>query len=216
LLERDIAPVERAGTLLSDIASLLWRLQLYGVVESPIDWQAAIKPAMAGLAAPAAGFHAAHIAFVLSSTGDETLFEKLVDGLREEDRRGHPTAGSLVLPLAFGIRAFSRGAYDETIRQIEPLTDTLVALGGSNAQREVFTDTLIQAYMRAGHYAQAEALLDERLRRRDFARDLYWLGQSQAGRGDVNSARESFSRAARRWVNAEQSPEQRGLHAALS
>jgi hypothetical protein len=56
----------------------------------------------------------------------------------------------------------------------------VVRVGGSNAQREVFEDTLLQAYLRAGHHTQAESLLRQRLARRPSARDTLWLQQAQS------------------------------------
>jgi uncharacterized protein HemY len=40
---------------------------------------------------------------------------------------------------------------------------------------------LLQAYLRAGHYAQAESVLRKRLARRPSARDTLWLQQAQSG-----------------------------------
>jgi len=50
-----------------------------------------------------------------------------------------------------------------------------VRIGGSNAQREVFEETLVVAYLRAGQVDQAASLLRKRLGRRPSARDLTWL-----------------------------------------
>ena len=52
-------------------------------------------------------------------------------------------------------------------------------MGGSNAQREVIADTLLQAYLRAGRYVRAEEFLRQRLARRPSARDTRWLQQAQ-------------------------------------
>jgi hypothetical protein len=65
------------------------------------------------------------------------------------------------------------------VHHLEPVVDQVVRIGGSNAQREVFEDTLLQAYLRAGCYAQAESLLHKRLARRPSARDTLWLQQAQ-------------------------------------
>ena len=97
---------------------------------------------------------------------------------RQLDAQGHPLAGTIVLPLVQGIDAFARADYAEAIRLIEPLMGRLVRIGGSHAQREVFEDTLIQAYLRAGRFERAAALLRERLEHRHSARDLAWLGQA--------------------------------------
>ena len=59
-----------------------------------------------------------------------------------------------------------------------PTPGDLVRIGGSNAQREVFEDTLLQAYLRAGRFAEAEVLLRKRVGRRHSARDFFWLGSA--------------------------------------
>jgi hypothetical protein len=108
-----------------------------------------------------------------------------------------------VLPLVQGIWAFAQGAYDEAIRCIEPIADQIVRIGGSNAQREVFEDTLLEAYLRAGRYAQAEVLLRRRLDQRASARDFFWLGRAQLGSGQVRNAQLSLQEAERRWSDAD-------------
>jgi hypothetical protein len=53
--------------------------------------------------------------------------------------------------------------------------DELPRIGGSHAQREVFTDSLIVALLRSGQSAKATAMLAERLVRRPSVRDQAWL-----------------------------------------
>jgi pentatricopeptide repeat protein len=64
-------------------------------------------------------------------------------------------------------------------RTLEPLSGELVRIGGTNAQREVFEDTLVEAYLRACEFDKAESLLRRRLSRRSSARDLVWLQRAQ-------------------------------------
>ena len=60
----------------------------------------------------------------------------------------------------------------------EPAYMQLSRLGGSNAQREVFEDTLIQAYIKAEKFEFAANLLTLRLSRRASHRDENWLATS--------------------------------------
>jgi hypothetical protein len=64
-----------------------------------------------------------------------------------------------------------------TVRHLQPLVTTgdLVRLGGSNAQREVFEDTLIAALVARGDRSEATRLLDQRLARRPSRADAAWL-----------------------------------------
>jgi hypothetical protein len=82
---------------------------------------------------------------------------------------------------------------------LEPLGPQLVRIGGSHAQREVFEDTLLEAYLRAEQFDKAEAMLAERLARRGSARDNFWLGRVQAGQGQRTQAQANFDTAAQCW-----------------
>jgi tetratricopeptide (TPR) repeat protein len=127
----------------------------------------------------------------------------LIEGLQQLAADGNLLAGNVSLPLVRGVAAFERGNYDETIREIAPVMPEVVRIGGSNAQREVFEDTLLQAYLRAGRYAEAEALLRTRLGRRESARDHLWLGEAQLADGKREAARTSLRDAADRWQDAD-------------
>jgi tetratricopeptide (TPR) repeat protein len=204
LYERAIRPeVARTRTSMYDAASLLWRYQIYGCAKDVLPWSAVRELAARMTARPGMAFVDANAALALAASGDEVAFRQLIDGLRALDRQGHPTAGRVVLPLVQGIWAFAKGAYDEAIQWIDPIADEIVRIGGSNAQREVFEDTLLEAYLRAGRYAQAEALLRRRLRRRPSARDFFWLGRAQMGSGQMQNARISLQEARHRWAHAD-------------
>ena len=71
--------------------------------------------------------------------------------------------------------ALSRGDNEEAARVLEAALADLPRIGGSHAQREVFEDTLITAYLRSRQTAKAGLLLRTRLARRPSARDEAWL-----------------------------------------
>src|SRR5437879_6093319 len=100
--------------------------------------------------------------------------------VRDARAQGKGPAGAVVPALVEALAAFARGDYENAVQRLEPVADQVVRVGGSNAQREVFEDTLLQAYLRAGRYAQAESLLCKRLARRPSSRDMLWLQQAQA------------------------------------
>jgi len=207
--ERAIRPeVARTRTSMYDAASLLWRYQIYGCARDALPWAAVGELAARMTAQPGMAFVDANAALALAAAGDETAFGQLIDGLRALDAQGHPTAGCVVLPLAQGIWAFAQGAYDAAVQWIEPIADQIVRIGGSNAQREVFEDTLLEAYLRAGRYASAEALLRQRLGRRPSARDLFWLGRAQIGSAQPENARTSLHDAQQRWADADPEAEE--------
>ena len=180
LYEQAISPaVAQTRTTLVDAASLLWRYQIYGCEPRPLPWTEVCEYAARAAARPGVALADSHAALAYAAMGDEAAMAKLIDGLRDLAAKGNEVAESVVLPLASGIEAFARGAYDDSIRLLEPLAGQLVRIGGSDAQREVFEDTLLEAYFRAGRFEQAEALLRRRLSRRGSARDAVWLERAR-------------------------------------
>jgi tetratricopeptide (TPR) repeat protein len=176
--DRCIRPiVEGAQAGLVDAAGLLWRVQLYADVRQPLPWGEVCR--LARSARPGMALADVHAALALAAAGDDVSLNRLIDGLRALAARGHPLAESVTLPLVQGIGAFGRGDYAEAVRWLEPILDQVVRIGGSNAQREVFEETLIVACLRADRFEQAEALLRKRLDARSTARDLVWLRKAQ-------------------------------------
>ena len=179
--ERAISPaVAQQRTTLEDAASLLWRYQFYGCAPRELPWAEVRDHAARMTAQPGLAFLDAHAALAYAALGDDRAMDRHVDGLRALAARGNPLVEEVVLPLVLGVRAFGQRNYEEAIRLLEPLGEQLVRIGGSHAQREVFEDTLLQAYLRSGRCEQAAALLRERLSRRASVRDVVWLEQARA------------------------------------
>ncbi|MGH8057328.1 MAG: hypothetical protein ACREOH_08855, partial [Candidatus Entotheonellia bacterium] len=103
LYEQAIRPeVAKTRTSMYDAASLLWRHQVYGCAQGPLPWPAVCELAARMTAKPGMAFVDANAALALAAGGDEAAFGRLLDGLRALAAQGHPTAGSVVLPLAQG------------------------------------------------------------------------------------------------------------------
>jgi hypothetical protein len=66
------------------------------------------------------------------------------------------------LPVCLGIQAFGRGRYTEAIGHIEPVRDIAARFGGSHAQRDALTLTLIEAAIRSGQLPLARHYIAER------------------------------------------------------
>ncbi len=183
IYRRDMSPaISSASTTLVDSASLLWRVELYDCDVYPLPWAEVSR--MASRLCPEAGhaFTDVHAALAHCGAGDDNALGALIDGLRTLKRDGHLTAGSIVLPLVQGLIAFVSEDYEAASTLIESVAGEIVRVGGSHAQREVFEDTLLVAYLRSGRYEAAEALLRERMDRRPSGRDRRWL-QAAESRG---------------------------------
>ena len=112
-----------------------------------------------------------------------------------------------------GIQAFAEEDYTQAVRLMEPVFPQLVRIGGSHAQREVFEDTMLEACIRAEQFEKAEAMLRDRLKQRESARDTFWLGRVQAGQGQTSEAKSSFDQATKGWRGGNpETPELANLH----
>ena len=147
---------------LADSASFLWRWRLYGAAP-PLDQQWGEVAAHARRHFPQASlaFADLHAAFAEAATGDDEFVQRRIGGLHHLARDGRLPSGNVAPALCAGAAALA----------------DLPRIGGSHAQREVFEDSLIFAYLRSGQPAKAEPLLRSRLSRRPSARDAAWLEQ---------------------------------------
>src|SRR5690606_33351084 len=66
-------------------------------------------------------------------------------------------------PLADALVAYRAGDHAHCVARLDPIRRSLVRLGGSHAQRDLFAQVLIDAAMRSGQTALACWLLRERL-----------------------------------------------------
>ena len=174
-----VQPSVSAGmpiNVVSDAASLLWRLQAYGHAVPKGLWDAAA--AYAGPAFPQAGFPFAdvHMALLSAATGDKAAVEQRVAALMGLVEAGTLAAGPVVPAVCRAALAFAEADYANCARILEPVAAEVARIGGSGAQREIVEDTLLLALMRSGEAAKARALLDRRLHRRPSPRDARWHG----------------------------------------
>jgi hypothetical protein len=163
---------------LADSASFLWRWRLYGAAP-PLDQQWGEVAAHARRHFPHASlaFADLHAALAEAAIGDDEFVQRRIGGLHHLARDGRLPPGNVAPALCAGAAALARGANAEAARLLEGALADLPRIGGSHAQREVFEDSLILAYLRSGQPARAEPLLRSRLSRRPSARDEAWLEQ---------------------------------------
>jgi len=163
---------------LADSASFLWRWRLYGAAP-PLDQQWGEVAAHARRHFPHASlaFADLHAALAEAAIGDDEFVQRRIGGLHHLARDGRLPPGNVAPALCAGAAALARGANAEAARLLEGALADLPRIGGSHAQREVFEDSLILAYLRSGQPARAEPLLRSRLSRRPSARDEAWIEQ---------------------------------------
>jgi len=72
------------------------------------------------------------------------------------------TWAEIALPIADGLIAHARGAYEQAVRQLTPVLPRLADIGGSHAQRDLFDLILLDAVIKSGRFARAQQLLELR------------------------------------------------------
>jgi tetratricopeptide (TPR) repeat protein len=153
--------------VLIDCTALLWRLQLEGVNVG--DRFERVADRWHGKALDERGFYAfndLHAMMSFAATGRSADSSRLLAELRATAASGvganRMMTRDIGLPLAEGVLDFTQGQPDRAIEQIDPVRDTANGFGGSHAQRDLLTLTLIAAALRAGDLARARHLLAER------------------------------------------------------
>lgn len=165
-----------AINIVSDAASLLWRLDAYGH-EAPRElWSQAAAYARGAFPRPGHAFVDSHMALIEAATGDRAALSARIAALEAMVETRRLAAGPVVPAICRGALAFAEEDYAACARILEPLAAEVTRIGGSGAQREVVEDTLLLALIRSGETAKARALLNRRLHRRPSLRDARWLG----------------------------------------
>lgn len=166
-------PAPAVALDLVDAAALLWRLHLRGVdvgnrwIDVADDWQSR----------GAAGYYAfndVHAIMACLGAGRIDDVAALHAAMQEAAAQGgagnahhagntnSTMTAEVGLPVAEALIAFDRGDHDKTIARLMPVRQICHRFGGSHAQRDVFTLTLIEAALRGGRANLADALLAER------------------------------------------------------
>ena len=204
LYETHIRPGVQARNLanLADSASLMWRLQIYSGETPGKPWDEVRDQAAPAADSPGAAFRDCHAALAFAGSGDTDASQRLVDRLAAQGEKGDDLAREMILPIARAAAAFAAGDYAEAASLMGPTYPMMARIGGSHAQREVFEDTLLESYVRAGMYDEAKSMLEERLSRRSSPRDTYWMGrlEAQAVQGNREASRRLLAEAQAAWA----------------
>ena len=151
---------------LIDATALLWRLELEGVdvadrfASVADDWQARLD---------GSGFYAfndAHAAMAFVATGREAALAQLAEEMNRAASRADANGAmtrDVGIPFVEGVVAFGHGRYADAVDSFEAMRDGAYRFGGSQAQRDLITLTLIEAALRAGDTARARHYVAERL-----------------------------------------------------
>ncbi len=151
--------------LINDSALLL-RLELYGQ-DVGDRWAALAEKCARHTTDQILAFIDVHHAIALSAAGNGKAAE-LLDAMRAyagTDEDNARVTHDVALPVAEAIFAHRDGDYGRAVDLLAPHRYALHRMGGSHAQRDLFTMLLIDASMKSGRYPLAKSLLSERLGR---------------------------------------------------
>ncbi|MEO1471040.1 MAG: tetratricopeptide repeat protein, partial [Pseudomonadota bacterium] len=96
----------------------------------------------------------------------DAMIARLAEDASRDEHDMHEVAAVAGLPCARGLTAFRAGHYDLAFKCLRTARAGLQQVGGSHAQRDVFSRLMIEAGIRAGRYAEAEHELAARTARR--------------------------------------------------
>jgi len=127
--------------VVSDCASLLWRLSLRNQVA---DWRELAEYGKARFPRPAGHFIEWHLAMAAAGAGQLAELERRLEGLPEAP------PGPVFRAACSAFKAFAARDYASVVALLEPVRGEFNRMGGSGAQREVLFKTLEAARARLG------------------------------------------------------------------
>ncbi len=154
---------------IANAASLLARLEIEGA-DVGTRWEELAALAAGRVEDGAVVFADLH--YLLALEGGERraeadrLIERLAADAARCDHDMHEVAAVAGHPAALGLAAFRAGRHDLAFERLRAARGALQAVGGSHAQRDVFSRLMIEAGIRAGLWDAAEAELRARAERR--------------------------------------------------
>jgi hypothetical protein len=166
LYDRRIRPARSQVILeMIDATAMLWRLHLRGV-DVGVRWTE-LADGWEPLAADAHyAFNDMHAMMAFVADGREEAARTLLATLRARADQASGTNAMMTrevgLPVCVALRAFGRGEWDVAIEMLRPVRLVASRAGGSHAQRDILSLTLVEAALRGGEAKLARALAAER------------------------------------------------------
>jgi tetratricopeptide (TPR) repeat protein len=166
---------------LVDASALLWRMRLAGhevgtrLQALADDWRARGEDGHYV-------FNDVHAMMAFVGAGRETDASALLAAV-ERHAADAGTNGRMIrevgLPVCRALAAFGQGDHAAAVEHLLPAREVAIRFGGSNAQRDVLSLTLLEAALRSGQASLARALASERTRLRP-ANPAAWIATARA------------------------------------
>jgi hypothetical protein len=126
--------------VISDCASLLWRLSLR---DQAAEWRELADYGKGRFPRPAGHFIEWHLAMAAAGAGQLAELEERLGVMAEAP------PGAVFRAACLAFKAFAAGDYASVVALLDPMTPEFKRMGGSGAQRQVLFDTLAAARARA-------------------------------------------------------------------
>lgn len=169
ILDQHIIPgVADLSMGLLDVTAMLWRLRLLGLdVSRRFQAVADTWWAKQNMEAGYYPFNDFHAALSFAACGERDKLAAVKDGLLRATGDGAPTsrymAATVGLPLVTALEDYAAGRFSLATERLAAVRDVAQRFGGSHAQRDLITLTLVDAARQAGERSVARHVLNERL-----------------------------------------------------
>lgn len=168
LYDENILPGDTDVSLeLVDASALLWRLHLQDVDVG--DRWGRLAALWSGKIPDENGYYAfndMHAIIALVGAGRVSEARSVLKDLRSAVATNPQLTAGMAehvgVPAACGMIAFAEGRYDESVDALLPIRGYAARFGGSNAQRDILSQTLIASAVRSGYKNLARNLVSER------------------------------------------------------
>lgn len=148
---------------LVDATALLWRLRLLGVdVGARFDQIADVWASKLDGEAGFYAFNDVHAMLAFAATKRETAIAQVFSGLESATGTNAMMSREVGIPMARAIGAFAAERYAAAAEQLAGVRDIAHRFGGSHAQRDLITLTIIEGALRSGQRSLARHYLNER------------------------------------------------------
>lgn len=144
--------------------SLLLRLELRGV-EVGDRWEQLSPYLKARVREHALPFQDLHYVYALARAGKVELVNEMLFSMHSYTRKlpQRKTWIEVALPAAKGMKAHAMGEWESAIALLSPILSRLHEIGGSHAQRDLFEQVYLHAWLRNEQNHQALQILEKRV-----------------------------------------------------
>lgn len=152
-----------------DACSMLYRLEMEGVCVKD-RWRELLQVTEPHTDDHVTLFNDLHFLMVSLGAKESKTSQRLLEGLQElakepGDNTQHQLAETIGIPMCQAMMEYDKGNYNRTVELLQPLRYSIVDIGGSDAQRDLFSQLLIHAAMKSEnkhHQKLGRCLLVER------------------------------------------------------